>query len=154
MEHIIIGFATDKQDWISGVIRKMTWSKFSHVVLISPDHASYIESTHGVGVREMPIETFLKKDDNEIGKIHHPCPKEVWELAKKEIGKPYDSKYVYGWLFHRNWQDDDKWACCELIPGITAKTGHPIIRNSEFIKVTPEILYMISTPYSLGRLHK
>jgi uncharacterized protein YycO len=149
MSHIIVGFCTDKSDWISTIIRTLTWSKFSHVVLINPDKTSYIESTHGIGVREMPIEEFLKKDNREIGRINHPHPDKVWEMAKQEIGKPYDSKYIYGWLCHRNWQADDKWACCELVPAITAKTGHPVIRCSEFVKVTPEMLYMISSPYKI-----
>jgi len=144
---ILIGFSTDKQDWISGIIRYLTWSKFSHVVLISPDRLSYIESTHGVGVRELPISELLKKGSIEIGTITHPHPDQIWDLAKKEIGKPYDSKYIYGWLFRKNWQDDKKWACCELIPAMAERTGHPIIRCEEFIKVTPETLYMISSPY-------
>ncbi len=147
MNYILIGFSTDKQDWISKIIRKLTWSKFSHVVLINPDHSSYIESTHSVGVRELPIGEFLKKNNMEIGMIRHPHPEEVWRLARLEIGKPYDSAYIYGWLFHRNWQDDKKWACCELIPALTNRIGYPIIRCEEFIKVTPQILYMISSPY-------
>lgn len=145
MSYLLIGFSTDKQDWISGAIRKLTWSRFSHVVLINPDRSSYIESTHGVGVRELPIGELWEKGDVEIGKINHPNPKKVWELAKREIGKPYDSKYVWGWLCHRNWQEDKEWACCELIPALAAKTGHPIIRCEEFCKVTPQLLYMISS---------
>lgn len=145
-KYLLVGFSTDKQDWISAIIRKFTWSKFSHVVLINPDCSSFIESTHGVGVRELPIQEFLDRDSVEIGKINHPYPDRVWELARKEIGKPYDSKYVYGWLCRRNWQDDKEWACCELIPALSAQTGVPIIRCKEFIKVTPQVLYMISCP--------
>ena len=147
MNYILIGFSTDKKDWISKIIRKVTWSKFSHVVLINPDRSSYIESTHGVGVRELPISEFFEKNNIEIGMINHPNPEEVWRLAKQEIGKPYDNMYIYGWLFRRNWQDDAKWACCELIPAMTARTGYPIVRCEEFMKVTPQMLYMISSPY-------
>ena len=147
MSYLLLGFSTDKKDCISKIIRKITWSKFSHVVLVSPDQTSYIESIHGVGVRELPIGEFFKKGSVEIGKISHPHPEEVWRLAKKEIGKPYDSMYIYGWLFRRNWQDDEKWACCELVPAMAKRTGHPIIRCEEFIKVTPQMLYIISSPY-------
>lgn len=147
MGELLIGFSTDKKDIISRIIRIMTWSKFSHTVLISPDHKSYIESTHKVGVREQPISEFFKREGVEIGVINHPNPQAVWDLAKAEIGKPYDYVYIYGWLLHRNWQKDDKWACCELIPAMTDRTKSPIIRCSEFDKVTPQLLYMISTPY-------
>ncbi|PKN71197.1 MAG: hypothetical protein CVU54_01890 [Deltaproteobacteria bacterium HGW-Deltaproteobacteria-12] len=146
-KHIIVGFSTDKQDFISKVIRLLTWSRFSHVVLISPDKKSYIESTHGAGVRELPIEAFLKKDGVEFGTIYHPDPDKVWQLAKQEIGKPYDSLYIYGWLCRRNWQDDASWACCELVPAMAVRAGHPIIREDCFIKITPELLYQTSTPY-------
>lgn len=144
MDYITIGFSTDKKDWISKVIRKITWSRFSHVVLISPNESSVIESKHSTGVREVPIENFLSRDNVELAKIYHPFPDRIWELAKAEVGKPYDDLYIYGWLFHRNWQDDKKWACCELIPAMAARTGFPIVRKSEFIKVTPQLLYMIS----------
>ena len=147
MSKLLIGFSTDKKDWISKIIRLMTWSKFSHVVLISPDGKSYIESTHGIGVRELPIAEFFKKDGVEIGEVEHPFPHAVWKLAKREIGKPYDSKYIYGWLFHRNWQDDNQWACCELVPAMAIRAGHSIIREDCLIKVTPELLYSISKPY-------
>jgi uncharacterized protein YycO len=147
MGQILIGFSTDKSDWVSKIIRLMTWSRFSHVVLIAPDRTSYIESTHGFGVREMPIDKFFEREGVEIGTIEHPDPEAVWELAKKEIGKPYDTMYIYGWLFRRNWQDDEQWACCELIPVLAAKTGHPIFRCEECIKISPQLLYMISKPY-------
>ena len=147
MNSILLGFSTDKQDQISRVIRKFTWSKFSHTVLINPDHTSYIESTHKVGVQELPVSEFLKKDHIEFGTIIHPYPKEVWRLVKQEKGKDYDDWYPYGWMFRKNWQDDTKWACCELVPVMAARAGYPIIRCEEVMKVTPQMLYMISSPY-------
>lgn len=147
MSNLTLGFSTDKQDYISRLIRFFTWSKFSHVVLINPDGSSYIESTHGVGVRELPISEFLKKGCVKFGTIYHPFPGKVWELVKGEIGKPYDDLYIYGWLCRRNWQDDAKWACCELVPAMAARAGYPIIREDCFTKITPELLYSISTPY-------
>lgn len=141
-----VGFSTNKQDFISRLIRKVTWSRYSHVVLISPDGLSYIESTHGIGVRELPIQNFLTKDNYEIAKIFHPYPGSVWNLARHEVGKPYDEWYIWGYLFRRNWQDDSKWACCELIPSMAERCGHSLIRSSEFFKVSPQTLYMISMP--------
>jgi uncharacterized protein YycO len=146
---MLLGFSTDRSDWISSVIRKLTWSRFSHTVLISPDRRSFIESTHGVGVRELPIEEFLKKDGIAFGRIHHPNPQAVWDLARAEVGKPYDELYIYGYLFRTNWQDDTRWACSELVPAMAEKAGHPIVRREAISKISPEFLWRITTPATL-----
>ena len=141
MNSILVGFCTDKSDWISTVIRWLTWWRHSHVVLISPCQLYVIESTHGKGVVGGTLAEFLGRDGVEVRTIPHADPDAVWHKVENEIGKPYDWKYIYGWLFRRNWQDPAAWSCPELIATMAGLfpldfAGH----------ISPRDLYLISYP--------
>lgn len=138
---ILVGFCTDRRDWISAVIRWLTWWRHSHVVLISPSADYFIESTHGKGVVGGEFAAFLCRDGCELRGIPHPDPQAVWDKAASQIGKPYDWRYVYGWLFHRRWQDPAAWSCSELIAW-AAELFPADFRG----RVSPRDVYLLSKP--------
>lgn len=116
MKRVLVGFCTDKRDRISTLIRWATWWRHSHVVLVSTDSRYIIEATHGKGVVLSTLKEFLTRDSAEIRGIPHHNPEECWRRALMQVGKPYDWKYTWSWVFRRrDWQDDNAWACSELV---------------------------------------
>lgn len=62
---------------------------------------------------------------------------EVLDYALNELGKPYDWKGVLNFITHkRNWQEDDRWFCSELVAYAFKRAGRPIINNDSY-RVTP-----------------
>lgn len=144
---ILVGFSTDKQDWISAVIRWATWWRHSHVVLIAPTADHFIESTHGKGVVGGHLAEFMDRDGRELRCIPHPDPQAVWDKAAGQIGKPYDWRYMLGWAFGRDWSDPAAWSCSELIAW--AADLFPL----DFAgRITPRDIYMLSKPLPLERI--
>lgn len=114
-QYLALIFCTDKSDWVSTAIRWLTWWKHSHVGMVSPYAPLVIESTHGVGVREVSMASFLNRDGAEVRYLPCADPARAWDRALSQVGKPYDWRFAWGWLFRRNWQDNRAWACSELI---------------------------------------
>ncbi len=139
--HIVLGFCTDKKDWISRVICWFTWSQFAHVVLVSPCSTEIIESTHGKGVVIGSLAEFLARDGAELRRIPHHDPSAAWARALSQVGKPYDWRFPYAWLLRRDWQDPAAWACSELVAW-AAEIFEPGFANS----VTARDLHMVSLP--------
>lgn len=132
-------FCTDKQDWISTVIRWITWSRFSHVALLSPDGRQAIEATHGVGVRLVPADDILRRDQVEVRSLAGD-PWLAWQKATAQLGKPYDWRFIYGWLVRRDWQDDSAWACAELIAWATRCFPD----DAALASISPRDLYLLT----------
>lgn len=148
MSHIVLGFSRSDH-WISKVVSWLTRGRYSHVMLLNPDTREYIEASglaKPSGVRVHQLEEFFARIDWDFRIIPHPDPERVWRVAKNHVGKSYDWGYLFGWLFRRNWQDPDKWACNELITYACEMAGHPIIDMSDPQWLTPHHLYLISHP--------
>lgn len=157
MTHIIVGFSTKKNDWISRLICWVTRWRHSHVCLISPDREWIVESVgipftdpqtgeERTGVRLVPATYLTKRDMLEIRKIEHPAPDEVWKYAvKMALDKvPYDHEYLGSWLLRRGGIGDArKPACHEVIVITTRLTGHPVIPD-DMLYTSPRDLYLIS----------
>ena len=75
-----------------------------------------------------------------------PDAKTVWRLAETQADKPYDWGYLLGFLLRRNWQDQDKWVCHELIAWACQEAGHPIIDMTDAHFLTPDHLYRVTQP--------
>jgi hypothetical protein len=41
--------------------------------------------------------------------------KAYWEFLQKQIGKPYDTLAIVGFVFNRDWRSPDAWFCDELV---------------------------------------
>lgn len=139
--HILLGFCTDKRDWISRLICWATWSPFAHVVLVSPYTAEFIEATHGKGVVLGSLAEFLGRDGVELRCIPHHDPAAVWARALSQVGKPYDWRFLWALIARRDWQDPSAWACSELIAWAAE------IYEPEFVScITPRDLHLVSKP--------
>lgn len=126
------------------LIRKWTWSDFSHVAMIVDDYV--IQSTWcGGGVHKVSLEEFYKEYST-VEEVQIDLPDE--DAAKhwliQQLGKPYDVSFIFGFFFKReSWEEDDSWVCNELLEGACVVGGRRRIRGN-IAKVSPQISYMIS----------
>tara|TARA_B100000700_G_C15063644_1_gene867827 strand:- start:4436 stop:4852 length:417 start_codon:yes stop_codon:yes gene_type:complete len=135
--HTVVIFGTNKLP-LSWAIRFFTRSRWSHVGVVS--NGMVYESVFGEGVRISSLKSFTKKYPRyAIAAI--PCNQSVAiEAIKKELGKPYDLKAIFGLLLWRKWDKKNAWFCSELVAhasGLFRKTG--------IKRVTPEDIWKVST---------
>lgn len=131
---------------LSPIIRAVTWSDYSHVGMLIDD-TTVIESTlsHG-GVKLAPIDVFKQRASNWL-LVELTVEVNDWgailKAAYNELGKPYDFLGIAGIGFHRNWQEDDRWFCSELIPYICMKGGTDLFNHAFVHRVVPQHLLML-----------
>lgn len=115
----------------SQVIRWATWSPFSHVDLVLDDGRLLgATARFGVSVRD-PEPTMAS------ARFQVAAPTEVVQVARSQIGRPYDWPGIFGFGFRRNWQEQDSWFCSELIAWSFQQAGHPLLRFDKSWRVTP-----------------
>lgn len=98
----------------SYLIRLLTGSQWSHCGVV--DGPYIIDSMQGFGVRRRSLRSFLDAfPEHELVTI----PGEhlgAMQFYREQVGKPYDGEALWGFLMPwRDWQDDSKWFCSELI---------------------------------------
>lgn len=146
MSYITLAFAHDKGDWISRVMAWLTFSDVSHVALVQGDLV--IEAT-GVGHPPHGVKVSLLVDWQRahpgcwFKRIPHPSPTQVWAHAELQIGQPYDWAWLLRWLLRRDWRDNRKWVCSELIAWAAEQTGWPLLHGA-LASVTPRDLNMLA----------
>jgi uncharacterized protein YycO len=129
----------------SRIIRLFTWSRWSHVALLCPDN-TVIEST-APRVRRVNLADFVANSkEYAIVQLLELDPNPLIYLVSTQLGKKYDYLGALGIGFHRNWQDDSKWICSELIAWGLDKIGHPVFRSEEINKVTPGDFWKLQAP--------
>lgn len=127
---------------ISWLIRLLTFSKWSHVDLVT-DRGTLIGATIPSGVIEYSVNHRLSGSSNyEYRDIE--CDERIVDFVRAQLGKPYDWKGIAGLEFNRHWQDDDAWFCSELIGAGAVAAGNTEIKEDIF-RLTPGMLYKYST---------
>ncbi len=131
------------------LIRMVTWGKWSHVGILSNDFSIYDSKLSCGGVVKADL-------GDRLSQYRKHCVVElpvddagVIRAVHSQLGKPYDFSAVFGIPFHRNWQEEDKWFCSELVAWACAQGGFPVI-NKPFGRVTPQDLY--ETVTILGKI--
>lgn len=146
MSYLTLAFAHDRGDWISRVMAWLTHSDVSHVALVRG--GLVIEAT-GVGHPPHGVKVSLFEDWKIahpgfwIKRIPHPSPDQVWAHAENQIGQPYDWTWLLRWLLRRDWRDNGKWVCSELIAWAAEQTGWPLVVGA-LASVTPRDLNMLT----------
>ena len=83
----------------SKLIRLFTWSRFSHVGMVTPER-TVIEAVPFYGVREIALEERLKgaiEVDYRFVEVDDPLG--AIERARSQVGRSYDWRGLFG--FHR-----------------------------------------------------
>jgi uncharacterized protein YycO len=68
-----------------------------------------------------------------------------WAFLLKQLGKPYDSTAIWGFVTGRNWREEDSWFCSELQARALEISGicPPLCTPTD--KITPVALAMIAS---------
>src|SRR6478672_10407102 len=100
----------------SGIIKLGTFSKWSHVDLVTPD-GCYLGARLDGGVRARNPGYDGPNADVQFAHVAMTQAQEfdLWKFAYEQIGKPYDFSAILGIAFRRDWREDDAWFCSELV---------------------------------------
>jgi len=127
----------------SWLIRLFTWSRFSHTVYVEDD-THVIDSTlqHGGVRRRLLADIYSQYPTIAEVTIDLPDEQAALEFARAQIGKPYDQTAILGFVFHRNWAEDDSWFCSELIEAV-AVAGKRLRFRDGLYRISPELSYTV-----------
>lgn len=128
----------------SWLIRFVTWSEYSHVDIvlheqfligaIAPDGVvlhninDRLAMASKALIMEFPVNSF---DDAK-------------NYALSQIGRQYDWLGVIGIGLHRNWQEEDKWSCAELVAKVLSAGGQKPFDSKFYNRITPQDLLMLN----------
>ena len=129
----------DSDNLFAKAIKAVTWSDWSHVgIMFGGDLVDSRYKDGGVTLTDYLTRVSQYK---RIQILEVPIPAaKVWPYVTSQIGKPYDVSAVLGIPFRRDWQEDDKWFCSELVAWAFGAAGHPLIYKQHG-RVTPQDLY-------------
>lgn len=133
----------------SWIIRTLTWSSFSHSVIL--DGGEVIEAVWPKVRVSTLAELRSTHDEVEIVDWPNIDGDPIIAAARSQVGKPYDWKALVGFLFHRDWREDDSWDCAELIAWSCESGGSPLFRPGTLNRVTPQDLWMLNPGISEGQ---
>lgn len=149
MSAVQILFSADRS-LASRVTRFFLNSRWSHVVILDPTTKTKIEAYPLQGVRErrldaanLPVNHYT---EYALVSIPHPNPQAVFDMARTQLGKPYDLLGALGVGINRDWQEDDSWFCSEFVAWVFQQTGVSLFRPEAVKRISPETLWELPFP--------
>jgi uncharacterized protein YycO len=143
-------FFSDSDQAACKLIRAVTWSDYAHVGFYDRSTGNVIDSRmKNKGVTEYSYEKLKLEYPRIIMRSFPEVPREALAIARSQIGKGYDWTALFGIGLHRDWQEDDKWFCSELVAWACAQAGKPII-NKETYRVVPQDVLEVSSAGLFG----
>lgn len=107
-------------DLASSAIAWFTQGEFSHVDAVMPDGSllgsrndSVGGQPRGVHIRPPDYADFAFKVRFNIW-AYKPQEDKFYEFLNRQLGKPYDTTAIWGFVTGRNWREKDSWICSEL----------------------------------------
>lgn len=119
-----VQIVTEKWNPISAAIRFSTRSWASHAEFIDTDREITVGARSIGGVRARPC---AKDHYSRVEQFTAKGILQAYEWARTQIGKPYDFSAVAGIAVDRNWRDETKWFCSELIVASFEHVGFPLL---------------------------
>jgi uncharacterized protein YycO len=143
---ITLRLVSEKRSPISFIIRRVTYSPFSHAEFKLPD-GTYLGSLMKGGVQIRPAD-YAKYDVEAlfVADVTPEVETKIYEFIHKQIGKPYDKLGIINLaLQHKDnntgsWKDDTAWFCSELIAAAFEYAGYPLLIVPDADHVTPRDL--------------
>lgn len=127
----------------SWIIRKLTFSKWSHVAVCIND-TEVIEAVWPK-VRQTTIHHVIDTHkEYKFAFIHVPHEEKAITFLKNQLGKRYDWRALFGILTpNRDWSREDEWDCAELAASsINRGSAYDLFKDAA--RVTPQMLYLLS----------
>lgn len=135
---ITLRLVSEKKSFASFIIRRVTYSPFSHVDVVMPD-GTLLGARMSGGVQARPA-NYAKFDTVALFTIQLPADDEAkfYAFLHAQLGKPYDKSGIANLAIqNRNWHDDDSWFCSELVAAAFEHAGHPLVIVPNADRVTP-----------------
>ena len=156
----MIGLYARSHTLISWLIRFDTWSPWSHIAIyVSADNTviearfpgivamlrHYLLRKDAPGVREVPLEVFLK-DNGTVQAVEYECKNDAKGIAwaRSQVGHMYDWSGLFGFPFHRDWAHSAEWWCSELFGMAIHKAKPARFRHEVINRLTPQHCWMMS----------
>lgn len=126
-------------DAISAAIRFSTRSWASH--------AEFFDTGTGLtlGAKQDGVKQRLMSQMHysRIERYTAPGIEQAFAWAMKQIGKSYDFSAIFGIALNRNWRDQNKWFCSELIAAAFEQVSKPLLNPSADVwRITPRDLLL------------
>lgn len=130
-------FCTDNMPW-SIFIRWFCWSNYHHCGLVKDNEVIHASFRHGI-IKQNLYSFCSKYKKIKFCHVDNVNQEKAWNWALKQVGKNYDWKALFGLLLRKNFYDDNKYFCSELIECAIYQGGVELIRK-EASRVTPQNL--------------
>lgn len=127
---------------ISRAIEFWTWSSWSHVDVMTPDGWLGARLIGGVQVRPWDYVTSYGKAEIWGISLDAETEARIMTYLYAQVGKPYDFGAIAGMLVRRDWKNDSKWFCSELVIASFAACGVYLLNTSMMNRISPRDLYM------------
>ena len=129
-------------------IKILTASRLSHVDFILDDY-TVCGSVPKLGVVQQPLKQRLD-ECNFAESLYIPTTlsqdEALFTWLASQLGKHYDWSALFtSFILQRDWQDDDKWFCAELVAAGFDIIGLPIVYGKRYHRITPAMLDLL--PY-------
>lgn len=129
---------------IGRLIRWRTWSEGVTHVGIMDEENWVVHADLGKGVREEAL-PLITKVGNRMDILAIDIPKAaadaLWTLARQQVGKRYDLRGNFGFIFRMRMQNPKRWFCSELVAWLFWKAGCPLLARLPSWKYAPEDLW-------------
>ncbi len=123
-------------DWVCFLIRLTTWSEFSHVEFLLDNGTTLgAHAQGGVRIRPQNYDRFTRIQIVEV-EVTEPEKAAILKFAHAQVGKGYDFLDIFGIFFHRDWRDDRRWICSELVAA-AFESGRVPLLNAPGLAVRP-----------------
>lgn len=133
---------------LGGLVQAVTWSPYSHVDFVLADGRLLGAVPQG-GVCERDWTPAERSE-----RFHVDAPAAVLEIARSQLGRPYDWIGAVGIGLMRDWHRPDAWICSELVAWAFRQAGRPLLRADHLRRVTPRDVrlspLLISAPPRVG----
>lgn len=127
--------------FISSLIRWQTWGRHSHVAFLLPD-GKILEAWQGDGVRIKEVEDWEGIEIYDVEGVSLTEWEKALNLARKQVGKPYDYWGVFRFLWRRKRLDTSKWFCSHLVYWVFHGIGVDLLNptNIRTFQVSPKLV--------------
>jgi uncharacterized protein YycO len=126
---------------VSSFIEFWTWGDWSHVDIKTTRGWLGARSNGGVQIRPWNYCSFTKQETRTIT-LPEEQEANIMNWFTSQIGKPYDYLAVAGMPFRKDWRDDKRWFCSELIMEGFQQAGVYLLNAQHMNRVTPRDLYL------------
>lgn len=122
----------------------VTWSEYSHVDVIFDD-GYLIGAVAPNGVVYETLSHRLQMASKAVMMdLPVKSPEDALRFLHDQLAKPYDWLGVLGIGLHRNWQEDDRWSCAELVAKAASVAGQKPFDEKFYHRITPQNLLMLN----------